>query len=57
MYGVDNLMRNLAMEWGRYGIRSNGIVPGPIEGTEGMKREMLLGQQAQLNQGLRSCWP
>ncbi len=36
--GVDNLMRNLALEWGRYGIRSNGIVPGPIEGTEGMKR-------------------
>ncbi len=31
-------MRNLAMEWGRHGIRSNGIVPGPIEGTEGMKR-------------------
>ena len=36
--GVDNLMRNLALEWGRYGIRSNAIVPGPIEGTEGMKR-------------------
>ncbi len=36
--GIDNLMRNLALEWGRYGIRSNGIVPGPIEGTEGMKR-------------------
>lgn len=36
--GVDNLMRNLALEWGPYGIRSNGIVPGPIEGTEGMKR-------------------
>ena len=36
--GVDNLMRNLAFEWGRYGIRSNAIVPGPIDGTEGMKR-------------------
>lgn len=36
--GVDNLMRNLAMEWGAYGIRSNSIVPGPIEGTEGMRR-------------------
>ncbi len=36
--GIDNLMRNLALEWGRYGIRSNSIVPGPIEGTEGMKR-------------------
>ena len=31
-------MRNLAMEWGRFGIRSNSIAPGPIEGTEGMRR-------------------
>ncbi len=36
--GIDNLMRNLALEWGRFGIRSNSIVPGPIENTEGMKR-------------------
>lgn len=36
--GVDNLMANLAFEWGRFGIRSNSIVPGPIEGTEGMRR-------------------
>lgn len=36
--GIDNLMRNLAVEWGKYGIRSNSIVPGPIEGTEGMRR-------------------
>lgn len=36
--GIDMLMKNLAIEWGRHGIRSNSIVPGPIEGTEGMKR-------------------
>ena len=48
--GVDMLMKNLALEWGRHGIRSNSIVPGPIEGTEGMRRlsgevrrEMLIG--------------
>jgi len=36
--GVDALTRNLAVEWGRYGIRVNGIAPGPIEDTEGMTR-------------------
>lgn len=36
--GVDAITRNLASEWGRYGIRVNGIAPGPIEDTEGMKR-------------------
>lgn len=36
--GIDMLMKNLAIEWGRHGIRTNSIVPGPIEGTEGMKR-------------------
>lgn len=36
--GIDMMMRNLALEWGRHGIRVNSIVPGPIEGTEGMKR-------------------
>lgn len=36
--GVDALTRNLAVEWGGYGIRVNGIAPGPIEDTEGMQR-------------------
>jgi peroxisomal 2,4-dienoyl-CoA reductase len=36
--GVDAITRNLAIEWGPYGIRSNGIAPGPIEDTEGMRR-------------------
>jgi peroxisomal 2,4-dienoyl-CoA reductase len=35
---VDAMTRNLAVEWGRFGIRANGIAPGPIEDTEGMKR-------------------
>lgn len=43
--GIDMMMKNLALEWGRYGIRTNSIVPGPIEGTEGMKR---LANPAQL---------
>jgi peroxisomal 2,4-dienoyl-CoA reductase len=36
--GVDAITRNLSVEWGRYGIRVNGIAPGPIEDTEGMQR-------------------
>src|ERR1041384_5919699 len=36
--GVDALTRNLAVEWGGYGIRVNAIAPGPIGDTEGMKR-------------------
>jgi peroxisomal 2,4-dienoyl-CoA reductase len=36
--GVDAITRNLAVEWGQFGIRSCGIAPGPIGDTEGMKR-------------------
>ena len=36
--GIDMMMRNLAIEWGRHGIRANSIVPGPIADTEGLKR-------------------
>jgi len=39
--GVDAITRNLAVEWGRSGIRVNGIAPGPIEDTEGMKRLLM----------------
>lgn len=36
--GVDAITRNLAVEWGRFGIRVVGIAPGPIGDTEGMRR-------------------
>lgn len=36
--GVDAITRNLAVEWGGFGIRVCGIAPGPIGDTEGMKR-------------------
>jgi len=36
--GIDNMMKNLALEWGRYGIRCNSIMPGPVKDTEGIRR-------------------
>jgi peroxisomal 2,4-dienoyl-CoA reductase len=36
--GVDAITKNLAVEWGRFGIRACGIAPGPIGDTEGMRR-------------------
>ncbi len=36
--GVDSLTRTCAVEWGRFGIRVNGVMPGPIADTEGLAR-------------------
>ncbi|CAF2231148.1 unnamed protein product [Rotaria magnacalcarata] len=35
---VDALTRALALEWGEYGIRVNGIAPGPIADTAGFSK-------------------
>jgi NAD(P)-dependent dehydrogenase (short-subunit alcohol dehydrogenase family) len=36
--GVDSITQSLAHEWGEFGIRCNGIAPGPIADTEGFER-------------------
>lgn len=36
--GVNMVIQTLANEWGEHGIRANVLIPGPIEGTEGIRR-------------------
>ncbi|XP_005391704.1 PREDICTED: peroxisomal 2,4-dienoyl-CoA reductase [Chinchilla lanigera] len=44
---VDAMTRHLAVEWGPQNIRVNSLAPGPISGTEGLRR--LGGPQARLS--------
>ena len=36
--GIEKLTKDLALEWGGFGIRVNTLAPGPVDGTEGMAR-------------------
>lgn len=47
--GVDQLTRVLALEWGGDGVRINAISPGPIDGTEGVKRLMAQNEAERLH--------
>src|SRR5690606_4661752 len=44
--GVLALTRSLAVEWGKYGIRSNAIAPGPFP-TKGAWERLLPGELAE----------
>ncbi len=48
--GIDSLTRSLAVEWGPSRIRVNGLAPGPVEGTEGVRRLLSDATRGQLEQ-------
>lgn len=52
--GVDMITKSLCLEWGAEGIRINSIIPGPIEGTEGMSR---LAPTSELQAGVKKTVP
>eukprot|EP00660_Eupelagonema_oceanica_P008006 gene8006-20584_t len=35
---IDSLTRTFSLEWSSYGIRVNGIAPGPIADTQGFEK-------------------
>lgn len=37
-FHADAMTRHLAVEWGPQNIRVNSLAPGPISGTEGLRR-------------------
>lgn len=53
---VDSITRSLALEWGEYGIRVNGVAPGPIKGTAGMSK-LAPGDEAKMEQVVCAAIP
>merc|ERR1719453_2613461 len=35
---IDAMSRNMALEWGEFGIRCNSVAPGPVEDTPGIEK-------------------
>ncbi|CAK8696311.1 peroxisomal 2,4-dienoyl-CoA reductase [(3E)-enoyl-CoA-producing]-like [Clavelina lepadiformis] len=51
---IDAMTKHLAVEWGSKGVRVNSVAPGPIGGTEGMKR---LGGKSELAETYKTSIP
>lgn len=50
---VDSITRTMALEWGRFGIRVNGVAPGPIAGTAGTHTTSQLAGSWEVQGGVR----
>lgn len=53
---IDSMTRSLALEWGEYGIRVNGVAPGPIRGTAGMSK-LAPGEEGNMEDVVRATVP
>lgn len=53
---VDSITRSLALEWGEYGVRVNGVAPGPIQGTAGMSK-LAPGEEGAMEAVVRAAVP
>ncbi|KAL8424452.1 hypothetical protein Efla_001054 [Eimeria flavescens] len=51
---IDALTKHMAVEWGPYNVRVNGIAPGPIADTVGIDRLLLSSTTAGGNPAARS---
>jgi len=51
---IDALTRHMSIEWGPKGVRVNSIAPGPILGTEGLRR---LGGQSKFFEAAKATQP
>eukprot|EP00922_Rhytidocystis_sp_ex-Travisia-forbesii_P010213 GHVS01014954.1.p1 GENE.GHVS01014954.1~~GHVS01014954.1.p1 ORF type:complete len:307 (+),score=61.18 GHVS01014954.1:113-1033(+) len=48
---VDAMTKHMAVEWGPYNVRVNGVAPGPIASTEGLDRLMPKQEDATAGHG------
>lgn len=53
---VDALTRTMGLEWGAFGIRVNGIAPGPIGGTAGLAK-LLPGTKEEIDAAMKESIP
>ena len=54
---IDSTTRSLALEWGKYNIRVNGIAPGPIADTAGLTKLSAGVDQAVLERQMARAVP